>query len=111
MCRRVCVYVLCKCVCISRVHAHRGCGHSSTNHSKWLLLLALSPVFSALSQYLIRLSLSSSSLWPFPASGGSLCKDSVTAHAQIVWLLLPSVSPICTVLSWIVSQLIKENVS
>lgn len=34
------VYV---CVSILRIHAHRGCGHSSTNHSKWLLLLALSP--------------------------------------------------------------------
>lgn len=66
MCVSACVCVCFMCVCISRVHAHRGCGHSSTNHSKWLLLLALSPVFSALSQYLIRLSLSSSSLWPFP---------------------------------------------
>lgn len=36
----VCVYV---CVSMLRIHAHRGCGHSSTNHSKWLLLLALSP--------------------------------------------------------------------
>lgn len=36
---------MCVCVCVSilRIHAHRGCGHSSTNHSKWLLLLALSP--------------------------------------------------------------------
>lgn len=75
MCVSACVHVfmfVCVCV-ISRVHAHRGCGHSSTNHSKWLLLLALSPI-SALGQYLIRLSLSFSGLWPFPASGGALCR-------------------------------------
>lgn len=72
MCVGVCVFYVCVCVfVISRVHAHRGCGHSSTNHSKWLLLLALSPVFSALGQYLIRLPLSFSGL---SAPGGALCR-------------------------------------
>lgn len=89
MCRRVCV-CLYACVCmyvISRVHAHRGCGHSSTNHFKWLLLLALSPAFSALGQYLIRLSLSFSGLRPpFPPLAacyagqcGCACADCVAA--------------------------------
>lgn len=79
MCVGVCVFYVCVFV-ISRVHAHRGCGHSSTNHSKWLLLLALSPVFSALGQYLIRLPLA---FPPLAARSveqcGRACADRVAA--------------------------------